>query len=598
LSFSSIGLQLAHYHPFIGFLRYWFIRVWLLFLLLIVVAGWFLGRNRARFDFHSLEATTVRITGISGPRKLSDYLFLAVFSLYVVFYVFMILYHEDFACYDCDQLMDYAAVGRRFPPPIWVGDRFFPLTFQEFHALQFFTRSPAGFHSFAVAELLVLLFFLFFFLRDWSVPLRVWSLTAAMLAPSFVIPFTGLIYPERNILFWIGILMFCLERSSSSRNAIYVIGCFVATHCLLYYKEPMVVFVVAYAISRLLLNVRLAWGQSRRSWPEFAATNAIPIGMMGIASIYTFFFLLFTVSAAQKFEYIHKRALDTRMDTIWTYIQRDWLLPIFCAVVFYRLVGFCLRKKHLDPLWDSLAFGAICYFLVLVGVRIYADWYLAFVDLIALLYLVGSCRSWLQEGSSVRTKVVIAASLLIVIHNAAYSTLAVVERKQVIRFERRLVDFLKSYKGSGDEAEIKLYFPFSTGYQLMELSSYLNYRGIPILGPNSPASRASARFAISGRGNFPGSRCVPYREYPCFHSDEAKPGSLIIVSPEDHPGQEEINEIRLISSPLLESHSASETSVSGRLLRLMLVFAREFGEFGYRGYPQPWWQLYVFRRSL
>ena len=509
----------------------------------------------------------------------------------------MILYHEDFACYDCDQLMDYAAVGRNLPPPIWVGvGRFFPLTFQEFNALQFFTRTPAGFHSFAVAELLILLFFLFVFLRDWSVQLRAWSLTAAMLAPSFVISLTGLIYPERNILFWLGILMFCLERSRSSGNAIYVIGCFVATHCLLYYKEPLVIFIVVYAVASLLLSAGRSWGQSRPSWRKFALTNVIPIGMIGLASIYTFLFFSLIVSSSQKFGYIRDRAGDTRTNIIWTYLQRDWLIPIFGAVVFYRLVGCCLRKKKLDPLWDPLAFGAICYFLALIGVSLYADYYLAFVDLIALLYLVESCRSWLRKGLSLRTMAVVAALLLIVIHNAAYSTLIVMERKQVIGFERQLADFLKNYEGRGDKSETKLYFPFSEGYQLMELSSYLNYRKIPILGANSPASHMNNRFAISGGGNFSRSRCVSYRVYACFHSDEAEPGSLIIVSPQDHPSEKEINEIRLIGSPLLESHSASENSVSGRLLRLMVIFAPEFGESRYRERPQPWWQLYVFQR--
>jgi hypothetical protein len=161
LGLFFIGLQLAHFQQFISFLNFWFFRIWLFFLLLIVIAGWALGCKRARSEFRLLEVASVQITGASGPpRRCSDYLYLAVFSLFTVVYVFMILYREDFACYDCDVLMDYAAVGRRFPPPIWTGaGRFFPLAFQEFHALQFFTRSPTGFHLFAVAELLVLLFF-------------------------------------------------------------------------------------------------------------------------------------------------------------------------------------------------------------------------------------------------------------------------------------------------------------------------------------------------------------------------------------------------------------------------------------------------------
>jgi hypothetical protein len=47
----------------------------------------------------------------------------------------------------------------------------------------------------------------------------------------------GLIYPERNALFWLTILILCLQRANSKSTPIYFLACFVATHFLLYYKE-------------------------------------------------------------------------------------------------------------------------------------------------------------------------------------------------------------------------------------------------------------------------------------------------------------------------------------------------------------------------
>ena len=80
-----------------------------------------------------------------------------------------------------------------------------------------------------------------------------------IVTPTLGISFTGLIYPERNALFWLTILIFCLQRANSISTPIYFLACFVAMHFLLYYKEPLVVLVVGYAASRMLLDVNSNW---------------------------------------------------------------------------------------------------------------------------------------------------------------------------------------------------------------------------------------------------------------------------------------------------------------------------------------------------
>ena len=84
------------------------------------------------------------------------------------------------------------------------------------------------------------------------------------------------------------------------------------------------------------------------------------------------------------------------------------------------------------------------------------------------------------------------------------------------------------------------------------------------------------------------------RAYVCFHSDEAELGTSTVVSADDLPEQKEIDEIPLISSPLLELHSMPEESAGGRFVRLMHIFAPNLEIVSA---PQPGWQLYVFRRS-
>ena len=153
-------------------------------------------------------------------------------------------------------LTDFSVQGMNFLPPVWsaVG-RFYPLADQEFNLLKFVTRSPAGYHALVALQLLVLLAVLFVVLRAFQVRYRVLILIAAMVAPSFLIPFTGFVYPERNVLFWLAVMLLCLQEYSRTKARIYFIGCLVATHCALYYKETVVLFVVAYAITQLLLQL-------------------------------------------------------------------------------------------------------------------------------------------------------------------------------------------------------------------------------------------------------------------------------------------------------------------------------------------------------
>ena len=163
-------------------------------------------------------------------------------------------------------------------PPVWSAlGRFYPLADQEFNLLKFVTRSPAGYHALVALQLLVLVAVLFVVLRAFQVRYRVLILIAAMVAPSFLIPFTGFVYPERNVLFWLAVMLLCLQAYSSTKGRIYFVGCLVAAHFALYYKETVVLFVVAYAITQLLLQLSAARRSGQISWSEFAKENALSV---------------------------------------------------------------------------------------------------------------------------------------------------------------------------------------------------------------------------------------------------------------------------------------------------------------------------------
>ncbi|MGA7908258.1 MAG: hypothetical protein WCA16_12700, partial [Candidatus Sulfotelmatobacter sp.] len=188
-----------------------FFLVWAFFLLLIVVCGlWCSGYRESLWSTSSSQGSAEP----AGNRQFraTDGVSAVLLVAFLVGYLFLIFYKEDFAYYDDDMLTDFSLQGKNFPAPIWPGTgRFYPLADQEFNLLKFVTRTPVGYHALVAAQFVVFVVILFFALREFRVRYRALIVLLAVVAPSFVIPFTGFVYPERNLLFWLVILVLCLR---------------------------------------------------------------------------------------------------------------------------------------------------------------------------------------------------------------------------------------------------------------------------------------------------------------------------------------------------------------------------------------------------
>jgi hypothetical protein len=527
------------------------------------------------------------------PRQLTleDGIAGIVFALFLTLYVVAIFYKEDFAYFDNDNLTDFSVQGRSFSPPIWPdAGRFFPLGLQEFNVLALFTKSPAGFHSFAVAQLIILLLALVAILNEYKVTYRALILMAAMLAPSFVISFTGLIYPERNILFWLAIMVLCLYGHSKTNASIYFVGCLIATHFALYYKETVVVFMVAYAVTRLLLEGYIG-RRAGHSWQEFARRNSLSLGMLAVSGIYAVLFLA-TMLPHTNVAYLaeHREPLSS---VLLVYVQTDWLPLILLVVFIIRFQRFMFSGGELDPLWDSLAVGALGYFLVVIALGLVSGYFTAPVDLIALLYVARVSLAWLLKPTRVRVSIVAIAFTCVLLHNVAYSSFRMMERKNLIAIKTQFADFLRSYQS--ETATIELFFPYASRFHLMGISSYLRYRGFHLVGQAVTSNVAAPRVLIEGREEFSHGRCVDYRDYLCTHVDSPGDGALIVVLPEDNASMNDVENIGK-DSVLLFSVRACEVCTRHRSWFGWLHTITP--EFATGQLPEHWLQLHVFKKPL
>ena len=566
--------------------------LWLFFLGFVITSGLWLSKRSHPMAAISPGGDTVsRNTKLLGRVNLADYIAAAMFLTFLAAYLILIFYKEDFAYYDDDILTDFSVQGGNFLPPVWSAlGRFYPLADQEFNLLKLVTRSPAGYHALVALQLLVFVAVLFVILRAFEVRYRVLVVVAAMVAPSFLIPFTGFVYPERNVLFWLAVMLLCLQAYSRTKGRVYFVGCLVAAHFALYYKETVVLFVVAYAITQLLLQLSAARRSGHVHWLEFVKENALSVGMLGVSAIYMMFFLV-VILPHRSFSYINGLR-EPLAFVLLAYLQIDWL-PFILLVVFSLRFGlFLFSNERLDPTWDPLAAGALACFFGVVSLRINSGYYMAPVELFALLYLANMSLLWVSRPSRLRMVVVVVVFLCVLLHNVAYSSFRMVERKGVITTKRQFADFLSGYLSAAKSRNVELFFPYSDGYRLMGLSSYLRYKGFPLQGQHIAGNETAPRLVIASRENYDKSRCVNYRDYTCIHAESPDPGALIVILPDDDVSTGDVRRAAEDSDPLFSANGCVACTKPDSWFRSLHAISVEFSV---KPLPEHWLRLDVYQ---
>jgi len=352
-----------------------------------------------------------------------------------------------------------------------------------------------------------------------------------------------------------------------------------------------VVFVVAYAGAELLLQSYLGRRTGYRSWQELVRENSLQVGMLAVSSIYVVLFLV-AMLPHPSYSYITMKRVALS-SVILGYLQVNWLVFILILLLVLRLGRFVFFEGELDPMWDSLAIGASAYFFCLTALRLYMPYYTAPVDLVGLLYLARVSLSWLLKPTKLRISVVATVFVCVLLHNAAYSSFAIIENKSFIAIKSQFAGFLGSYGPQASSSTVELFFPFADGYRLMALSAYLRYKGFRLDGQRVASSEAGPGLVVEGREAFANNRCVAFKDYACIHADNARDGALIIVLPDDRASMADVEEISKDSVLLFSAKTCGFCSRPGSWLRLLHAISY----FSEGELPEHWLRLDVFSKT-
>jgi hypothetical protein len=455
---------------------------------------------------------------------------LGVFALFFVGYAAVILWRADFSDFDHNILLEPILSGRDSRPPIWpTQGRFFPLAHLEFDVLRRISPTPPFYHGFAIAQLALLVAFLFLVLRDLSLKARCLAVALAMIAPAVLIAFSGLVYPERNGLLLIAVLLFAVQRIPERTGNGFLVLALVAVHLGIYYKETTFLLVLGFAGGRLWI-ARQASPSTPRSLRRMLRENPLEAGMILLAGV---FVALYTGTMlgyrSVRYATAHPGNLGP-IDAFAEYLRNDPLLLILLVVFVVRAVRILRRSIPPDPLWDPIALGGLCYFAGYVGLGLRTSYYLSPVDLIAVLYLAERTRAAVAARAIPAHAPWVAAGLG-AISLAAVSGLVTLRARNAVHGKAQLAEFLRR---TADTATVppRLWFPRTPPYRLWQLATYLEYKGVRVVSDSAPGGDGP-RVMFESPAEFTRARCASFREYPCSHVASPRPGSLVVVLPDD-----------------------------------------------------------------
>jgi hypothetical protein len=484
---------------------------------------------------------------------------LAFFLIFLTFYIYLMFFKEDFAYYDNFVFTHTNLAGKPYFMPIWRDSgRFWPLGLQEYNFLALIGKNFVTYQGFSVFQLLIVLLAInqiFLKFPTWH---RLATMTLVMVTPSFVWSFFGLIFPERNVIFWLSLLILCCHALMTPQNAgsrVFIYGALISAQFCLYYKEPVFVMIGSFAGIRLALNF-LNQGKksdSKTGFFVFLKRNYIDFSLILLSIL--FFILYQYIVASQVVEKYQYNSQETVLGTFHSYIDNNFLVLSFIGAVIVRILYLFCFRKHANILWDSLALGALFYFLVFLMLRMQTLYYLAPVEFVAVMYL-----SWLVYGTYNCRKVnevklkrflervlIVALTSLVISQSLQGSAKHIIQRKSMIQGQVQLTGSIRQYAETSGRNSINLFFPLPTGsYSITNFAAFLEYKGGNLyyekdslsskayhesLESFKGVSEPSTTFTLKSPLNFEKNLCVSWFWFECFQAMEPESEDLIVLLP-------------------------------------------------------------------
>jgi hypothetical protein len=508
-----------------------------------LLAAWFVSRSTP------LHQDSLAPRGKTWSR--ASILALTFLAVLLGFYIAGSLVWEDFTYYDNSYFTNGTVIGKNVPLQILPSDgRFFPLGHQEYNIIRHFTTSVLGYHSLRIIQLVLLCGLLLFFDEELNIWARLALTIVVLVTPSFLISFSGLIYPEWNVIFALICLAWSVKRFEQTNSGGWVVAAVISTQVMLYYKETAFLLLLGFVVGRIFLRcwnaARIGWDFKRLRDPE----SRLDI-CLGLLAVLFFVYYLAAMYPNYSTGYADEAQLPLR-EILVAYLKLDLLVWLLAAVVLVRIVQILRRKATPMLLWDGLGFGAVgCLFAYLI-LRMNAGYFLAPADIIAILYLGHLTVLSLEKMSRVQKLGIASLLVVVLLQDFSLSAFRMYERKNVIHAKAEIAQAIKKQYESNPADVKRLFFPFAEPFHIMEFVSYLNYIGVPV--EQVPIDPAAGHSVVIVGKVFQADAPCGYRTFLCRVGNRPNSGDLIVVLPDDFTRSNELNSYQRDDGPLFSYH--------------------------------------------
>ncbi len=534
-------------------LRAYFPAIWLLILMSITLIFFKASLPELKSSKISDKSIhrTLHFSALSSW-SFSQFLGSIAFFIFLVVYCFLIFYKQDFANYDNDIFTDYILNGKFYGPPIWPDQgRFFPLGHQEWNLLTIISQSPPLYFALPILQCLIVVILLFFLLKEFSIWLQLSVIFLILTTPSTAYSFFSLTIPERNLIVWLIIFILAfksylkssvhrLEKAVPAMTAppqsgyTFAFGIvLIATHFALYYKEPVFILLSIFALIRLLFFARRERDLIKQNLSDFIKVHKIEFFILILCFIFVLFYILINLPH-RSISYATSRSIDYQTAFLY-FVESNPLLSLFLILTISRFIYLFYWRKKGDIFWDSLAIGSIGYFLFYVKIGLINNYFLAPIDLIAILYIIHVFSPILQKSWG--KLLLFALGTILVIQNIYETPKIITERFNFINARVQIVQFLQNYSQQRDSDEVNLYFPYTNKqYVLYYFSCFLKYKNRQINDSLSYRLTSPLEFAENNK-------CVSWNSnHNCFQIKSPNLEDLIIILPEEEIQQTLLSE--------------------------------------------------------
>jgi hypothetical protein len=333
--------------------------------------------------------------------------------------------------------------------------------------------------------------------------------------------------------------MISLKRFEQTQATAWAVFAVICAQFMIYYKETAFLLLMGLAVGRLVLRCR---GAPQAGWDFGRLRDKESRLDLYLASLGLLFVLCYIAVILPhrhpEHQYAHTHGLP-RAEAVLGYVKFDLLAWFLVALVLVRVYLLLRQRVPPWPRWDGLALGGVACFAAYLYLGLFDAYYLAPVDLIAVLY-VGRFALLTWGGRSLWSKALIMVLLgAVLLQDVALSAFLVYWRKNVIHEKAEIATVVKAQYQNGAGNARRLFFPLAPPYTVMEFASYLIYRGIPVEGvPDEPAGLSPV--VITGKAIVKDGRCVSRRSVICHAASSPNPGDLVIILPDDYASRTKV----------------------------------------------------------